>query len=213
VQESGQSPASLTDEEILTRLQAGDWELFAELIRRYETPLFQYLWRKLGDYELAEDVFQVTFTQVFAKIQYYEPGRPAKPWIYQIATHLAVDAHRARLRRQGYPCPSHHDYLAEEHSQAIWENFPESGAGPAEQLEHAELRQAIRKAVHELPRALQEVIHLAYFDGLKYQEIADILEIPLGTVKSRLHTAISKLAEVWQEMMNRSHRDSPTGNA
>ena len=206
----GESPAHLTDEELLTRLQKGEWHLFAILVRRYESALFHYLWRKLGDYELAEDVFQTTFTQVFAKIRQYEPGRPAKPWLYRIATHQAIDAHRARLRRQPHQALSALAPLPDAASMSLWENLPGSEAEPVKQLETAELQQAIRRAVQELPQPFQEVIQLAYFEGLKYQEIAEVLAIPLGTVKSRLHKAMSKLAEAWQEIAARSDPDSPT---
>src|SRR5947208_2170310 len=88
-----------TDERLLEQLRAGNREVFGPLVRRYERELFGYLRRYLGDDDLADDVFQNTFLQVFLKIAQYEPGRPARPWIYAIATNQAIDALRRRGRR------------------------------------------------------------------------------------------------------------------
>lgn len=88
-----------TDEQLLARLRVGDREVFGPLVRRYERELFGYLRRYVGDDDLADDVFQNTFVQVFVKIAQYEPGRPARPWIYAIATNQAIDALRRRNRR------------------------------------------------------------------------------------------------------------------
>ena len=88
---------SCSDEELLSRLQGGERDVFGTLVRRFQRELYGYLRRYLGDASLADDVFQLTFLQVFQKIGQYEIGRPAKPWIYTIATHQAIDA----LRRAG----------------------------------------------------------------------------------------------------------------
>src|SRR5438132_9613746 len=92
-----QSPE--TDEALLARLRAGERDVFGTLVRRYERELFGYLRRYLADDDLADDVFQNTFLQVYLKIQQYEPGRPARPWLYAIATNQAIDALRRRNRR------------------------------------------------------------------------------------------------------------------
>ena len=89
--------ADYSDEELLARLKAGERDVFASLTRRYERELYGYLRRYLGDAELAEDVFQTTFLQIFLKISQYDAGRPARPWIYTIAAHQAIDA----IRRAG----------------------------------------------------------------------------------------------------------------
>src|SRR5262249_58715694 len=87
------------DETLLAGLRAGEREVFGSLVRRYERELFGYLRRYLGDDDLADDVFQNTFVQVFLKIRQYEPGRPARPWLYAIATNQAIAALRRRNRR------------------------------------------------------------------------------------------------------------------
>src|SRR5437879_5984459 len=83
--------------ELLTSFQQGPHEAFGALVRRYEGELYGDLRRYLGDRDLADDVFQNTFLQVYTKINQYEPGRPVRPWLYAIATNQAIDA----LRRQG----------------------------------------------------------------------------------------------------------------
>ena len=86
------------DDILLARLRDGDREVFGLIVRRYERELFGYLRRYVGDEDLADDVFQNTFVQVFLKIGQYEPGRPARPWLYAIATNQAIDALRRRMR-------------------------------------------------------------------------------------------------------------------
>src|SRR3954454_16355222 len=92
-------PLPEPDEDLLTRLRNGQRDVFVPLVRNYERYLFGYLRRYLGDDDLADDVFQNTFVQVFLKIVQYEPGRPAKPWLYAIATNQAIDALRRKNRR------------------------------------------------------------------------------------------------------------------
>ncbi len=182
--------AGPTDEELLAGIQAGRHDLFGVLVRRYERELYGYLRRYVGHDDLAADVFQNTFVAVFTKVGQYQPGRPARPWLYTIATHQAIDALRRRNRRA--------DRRGGDPADATpLDALPGSAAGPVEEAEAAELRTRMRAAVDELPELLRQVIILAYFQGLRYQEIADALDIPLGTVKSRLHAAMARLGEVW----------------
>lgn len=189
-----------SDEALLSRLRAGDRDALAPLVRRYERELFGYLRRYVGDADLAADVFQNTFVQVFVKIAQYEPGRPARPWLYTIATHQAIDALRRRGRRVDAKADTGADDPgADGRVRSLSEILPDPSAGPAEQAEGAETREQVRVAVDRLPEGLRQVVILAYFQGLRYQEIADALDIPLGTVKSRLHAAMHRLADEWPE--------------
>lgn len=189
----------LTDEDLLARLRSGESDLFKELVRRYERELYGYLHRYLGDPELAADVFQNTFVQVFVKIEQYQPGRPARPWLYAIATNQAIDALRRRNRRvdsRADPLLAGDD--GDDSARPLFEVLRDRDPGPVENAEAAEVRQLVRDSVDRLPPLLRQVVILAYFQGLRYQEIADALDIPLGTVKSRLHAALAKLAESWE---------------
>ncbi len=191
--------AAPPDEELLARVRAGDREWFGPLVRRYERELYGYLRRYVGDADLAEDVFQNTFTQVFVKIDQYEPGRPARPWIYAIATNQAIDAMRKRARRSDAAADPTGGDPADADPKPLAELAAAPGPSPHEQADRAEEAGRVRAAVDRLPDLLRQVLLLAYFQGLPYRDVADALGIPVGTVKSRLHAALVKFQEVWAE--------------
>lgn len=185
------------DEELLDRLRQGQRDVFGALVRRYERELYGYLRRYLGDDDLADDVFQNTFVQVFLKIGQYEPGRPARPWLYAIATNQAIDALRRRNRRIDQRTETASVTDEDGEPRPLFEVLVARDAAPPDQADHAETRERVRAAVDRLPDLLRQVILLAYFQGLKYSDVAAALDIPVGTVKSRLHAAVAKLAEIW----------------
>jgi RNA polymerase sigma-70 factor (ECF subfamily) len=187
-----------SDEQLLARLRAGECELFGTLVRRYERELFGYLRRYLGDDDLADDVFQNTFVQVYRKIKQYEPGRPARPWLYAIATNQAIDALRRRNRRADQRADAVTAPDEEGQARPLFELLPASGDAPPDAADRTEQRELVRAAVERLPDLLRQVVLLAYFQGLKYRDVADALDIPVGTVKSRLHAALAKLTEDWK---------------
>ena len=189
----------LPDEDLLARLRAGRWEWFGPLVRRYERELYGYLRRYLGDDDLAADVFQNTWVAVFRKIQQYEPGRAGRPWLYAVATNQAIDALRRRGRRGDMnPLVAGPDAGADA-GRPLTDLLPAADPGPADAAEGAETRARVRAAVDQLPDLLRQVVVLVYFQGLKYQDVADALGVPLGTVKSRLHAALAKLGENWDD--------------
>jgi RNA polymerase sigma-70 factor (ECF subfamily) len=189
---TGSEPAS--DEELLLALQGGRRDVFGTLIRRYERELYSYLWRYLGDAELAADVFQNTCVAIFRKIRHYDTSRSAKPWIYTIATNQAIDASRQRARRRDQVLSQDH---TDDGSPSFFEAIPQAGPGPNDQVVLTEQQQRIREALTDLNESQRQVIVLTYFQGLKYQEAAEVLGVPLGTVKSRLNAAMTRLTEVW----------------
>ena len=189
-----------TDEELLGRYRdTGQTEAFDELVRRYAGELHRYLARYLGDPTLADDVLQNTFLQVHAKCRrLYQDGRPARPWLYAIATHQAVDA----LRRAGRQAAVSLDQRAgageETEAGAIVDLLIGEEPGPLDELVEAERQRWVRDSVALLPEVLRQTLILAYYQGLKYHEIAEVLGVPLGTVKSRLHGAIARLRAMAQ---------------
>jgi RNA polymerase sigma-70 factor (ECF subfamily) len=193
-------PDTLTacsDEDLLGRYCRGQTEAFGVLVRRYERELYGYLRRYLGDGSLAEDVFQNTFLQLYLKSGQYEAGRPVRPWLYTIATHQAIDALRRNGRHQAVSLEQREGGDGE--LGGLLEMLESRGPGPMEQAAGKERRERVRASVDRLPEFLRQVLILAYYQGLKYREIADILDIPVGTVKSRLHAALVKLQEVWSQ--------------
>ena len=185
-----------TDEELLLEYRAsGDSEAFEELVHRYEKELFGYLRRYLGNAEAAEDVFQQTFLQVHLKCEQFEPGRPVRPWLYTVATNQAIDFQRRNRRHRMVSLDRQLGGNANRETGAWVEMIESQELGPDEDAELHEMRNRVRCAVDSLPEQVRQVVMLVYFQGLKYREAADVLDIPVGTVKSRLHAAIGKLHE------------------
>ncbi|HZY88886.1 MAG TPA: sigma-70 family RNA polymerase sigma factor [Gemmataceae bacterium] len=191
--------SACSDEDLLVRFCRGETEAFGALVRRYERELYGYLRRYVGDGSLAEDVFQNTFLQLYLKSGQYEAGRPVRPWLYTIATHQAIDALRRNSRHQAVSLEQRREEASDGELRSLLETLEGRGPGPLELASEAERRERVRASVDRLPDFLRQVLLLAYYQGLKYREIADILDIPVGTVKSRLHAALVKLQEAWAE--------------
>ena len=187
--------ASWSDEALLLEYRSvGDRRAFDELVHRYERELYNYLRRYLGDAEMAEDAFQGTFLQVHLKCDRFEPGRRVRPWLYTVATNQAIDAQRRDRRHRMVSLDRRCVGKGEDDGAgSLVELLDGEYASPAEQLESAEQAREVRRAVEQLPESLREVLLLVYYQGLKYREAADVLSIPVGTVKSRLHAAIRRL--------------------
>jgi RNA polymerase sigma-70 factor (ECF subfamily) len=189
--------ADCSDEELLALFRQGTHEAFGVLVRRYEGVLYGYLRRYLGDSDLADDVFQNTFLQLYTKIHQFEAGRPVRPWLYAIATNQAIDALRRQNRHQSIRLHAEAEDAKDAETPELLTLLESREPGPLEHLQGEERKQLIRASVEKLPDFLKQVVLLAYYQGLKYKDIADILSIPVGTVKSRLHTALGKLQEAW----------------
>lgn len=190
--------SEMTDEALLMAYrESGSRPAFAELVHRYERELFSYLRRYLADQVLAEDAFQATFLQVHLKCDQFEEGRKLKPWLYTIATNQAIDAQRRNKRHRLVSLDRRNLGEDETDVGSLVELLVSKETNPTAQLEANERRDWIRQAVGELPPTLLSAVTLIYYQGLKYREAADILDVPVGTVKSRLHAAILKLNEAW----------------
>jgi len=197
--EGGQADG-VSDEELFRLCRsAGDGRAFESLVQRYEGELFNYLRRYLGNAEMAEDVFQATFLQVHLKQDQFEEGRRFRPWLYTIATHQAIDAQR-RNKRHRMVSLDHR--TGDDDIGTLVDMLAADGQTAAEQLQAEEARDWVRSAVEELPEPLRAALLLVYHQGMKYREAADVLGIPVGTVKSRLHSALLKLNESWSRSGN-----------
>jgi RNA polymerase sigma-70 factor (ECF subfamily) len=203
--DSAEDLSQLSDEELMRRYrEEGRAIVFNELVHRYERELYRYLARYLGDATAAEDVFQNTFLQVHLKRGLFENGRPFRPWLYAIATHQAVDALRKAAR---HPTVSLDQRVSAARNDADAANLIDllisQEGGPLADLQESERQEWVRESIARLPDVLRQTLILAYHQDLKYREIAEILKIPVGTVKSRLHAALEKLAQ----MARTSRRD------
>ncbi len=190
----------MSDEELLLAYrQRADRRAFDELVHRYERELFSYLRRYLGDAEMAEDAFQATFLQVHLKCDQFEEGRKFRPWLYTIATNQAIDAQRRNKRHRSVSLDRNTRHENGDDIGSLMDLLESREPTPDVRAESGQQREWVRGAVEDLPDTLRAAVHLVYYQGLKYREAADILEIPVGTVKSRLHAAILKLNEAWVE--------------
>jgi RNA polymerase sigma-70 factor, ECF subfamily len=200
--------SKLSDEELLLRYRdQANHDAFRELLHRYERELFSYLCRYLRDESLAEEVFQTTFLRVHEKARLFEKGRAFRPWLYSIATHQAIDA----LRRAGHRHATSLDTLhgdVDMDGTTLLDMLEDRDGSPVALLEEHERSAWTRQAVDDLPQHLREVVLLIYFQGLKFREAAEILGIPLGTAKSRMHEALVRLNAAWR----RNHRAFETNH-
>jgi len=195
-----------SDEDLLLGYrESEDRDLFSQLVRRYERELYSYLRRYLADAELAEDAFQATFLQVHLKRGFFEEGRKFRPWLYTIATNQAIDAQRRNRRHRMVSLDRQSGGEGDELGK-LMDLLISSDQSPLAQADEHERRSWIQDAVEQLPEPLRVAVQLVYYQGLKYREAADALEIPVGTVKSRMHAALLKLTELWQA----AHPDSHT---
>jgi RNA polymerase sigma-70 factor (ECF subfamily) len=175
-----------------------DPDLFAELVHRYERELYSYLRRYLGDAEMADDAFQAAFLQVHLKCEQFEAGRAVRPWLYTIATNQAIDLQR-RTKRHRMVSLDRSTTSDGEDVGKLLDLLTSKEPGPTVQIAADERREWLHRAVEELPQPLADVVNLVYFQNLKYREAADSLNIPVGTVKSRMHSAVARLNEAWNQ--------------
>jgi len=168
-------------------------ELFEELVQRYERSLFTYLCRYIGNAEDAEEVFQSAFMKVHLKIEQFEEGRKFRPWLYRIATNIAIDRMR---RRQNVPKISNEsDFESnEEDSFCFTQILADNEPLPFDSADTKEQMIRLHHAIAELPEQLRSVLNVVYFQGFSYRDAAEALEIPFGTVKTRLSNAFRKLS-------------------
>ena len=191
--------AGKTDEQLLAEYcQNSAQPVFAELIKRYERELYNYLRRFLNNAALAEDAFQATFLQVHLKCQMFEEGRKFRPWLYTVATNQAIDIQRRNKRHQLVSLDRPHRSQNAEVGSLL-DLLGSREENPSEGMDRRERLEWVRQAVKALPDQLQAAVGMVYFRGMKYREAAVELAVPVGTVKSRLHAAVSRLSEAWDE--------------
>jgi RNA polymerase sigma-70 factor (ECF subfamily) len=176
-----------SDESKLAMLaRNGDRKAFAEIVMRYQKKIMKLGFRMLNQRQEAEDVAQETFLKVFNNLQRYDVKQKFSTWIYRIATNLCID--RLRRRKEQISLDgSHSPQTGEYDNQELQAKITNKWQNPENQLILAELQDHVQKAVQELPDKYRLAIVLRYMQELSLQEISDILEIPVATVKTRIH--------------------------
>ncbi len=187
----------LTDGELLTRYTEGEEAAFREIVNRYKNGLYAFLSMFLNRRELVEDVFQETFLQLFNSRESFDTNRPLRPWLFTIAANKAKDALRKWQRKNAIPIGTMTD--SEDLSfDDMLNSVTSDSTMPYEQLQRDETAVRVRRIIADMPENLREILVFAYFNRFSYKQMAEILSIPIGTVKSRLHTAVSRFAKEWK---------------
>ncbi len=189
------SPAP-SDAELIDRHLSGDSSAFEMLVRRYWRELYGFLVRFAGDANMAEDILQETFYQLHASAGAFDTTRRLKPWLFTIAANKARDMLRKRSRRSAAPLDAAVGPQGDQQTSYA-DIMPADVPAPHEVLSNIETRQAVKTIVGEMPEHLKTVLLLCYFHDFSYKEIAKMREIPIGTVKSRLHAAVKNFADRW----------------
>lgn len=177
--------SDVTDGELISRVGSGDRNAFEALYRRYARPVFGLALRRLGDRGRAEDAVQETFASVWRAAGSYRPERgPGAPWLYAVARNAIVDNGRARREP---PVESVEEKAGDE--------------TPADRAEAGWIAWRVHRSLAELPENERVVIELAYWRGRSQSEIAELLGIPLGTVKTRTRTGLARLADMLGDVL------------
>ena len=191
------------DSELLKQYQLGNAAAFKKIVTRYKNPLYAFLRRFLNRHDLVEDVFQETFLQLYTSRETFDVSRPLQPWLFTIAANKAKDALRKQQRTSmdlGAITDS-----PEASIDDVVNIITSYKTTPDEEVSKNETAQRIRKIIANMPENLRAILILAYFEQFSYKQMADILSIPIGTVKSRLHTAVVYFTKKWKAA-NRSDK-------
>ncbi len=179
-------PTSLM--ELLRRIQANDEDALIELHAQYANLVFSVALRVLNDQMAAEEVTQDTFLRLWDKSHTYDPQKGQfVVWLLTITRRLAIDTLRQRTRQEPRT-----DMLFIDENPQLWENLLSTGS--------SELRRTLLFVLKDLPPDQSSVLNLAYFQGMSHSDIAAYLQLPLGTVKTRIRQGMQKLRAAWLEV-------------
>lgn len=177
----------MTDEELMARCRSGDADAFTALYERHRDRAMRHATGMLGDSNASGDVVQEAFLYVFRKAPSWEPRARFTTLLYKVVSSLCVSA--LRRRRRDSAAPVHEESAAD------------PGQGPAARASGNELAGKVREALADMPEAYREVLALRFFEDLPYEDIAEMLDVPVGTVKSRIHNGLELLRGFFQRKM------------
>jgi RNA polymerase sigma factor (sigma-70 family) len=176
----------LSDEELMLQVRNGIGEMLGVLFDRYQVPLFNFYCKLTGNRTASEDLVQEVFFRILKYRQSYRPGTSFRPWVYRIARNARTD------------------YSRRQHPEVSWEQEMEPAIMPADSVQSRQQAELLQRALMHLPEEKKEVLILSRFQGLKYEEIAELLGCEVGTVKTRVHRALQDLREIFQEFERHS---------
>jgi RNA polymerase sigma-70 factor (ECF subfamily) len=183
-----------TDETLLEMYLAGDRASFETLVHRHSRELFQFVLRFTKNSVAAEDVVQETFLQVHTSAASFDISRRFKPWLFTIGANKARDYLRSRSRKREVPIDAHVGGESGQ-GQRFVELIADDSPFPQDRMNDEERRELVQSIVDDMSPKLWEVLVLAYYHRFPYKDIAETIDVPVGTVKSRLHAAVAQFAE------------------
>jgi RNA polymerase sigma-70 factor (ECF subfamily) len=188
----------ISDEQAMWRVQQADDEVaFAQLVRRWQTPIQRLCERMTGDAHHAEDIAQEAFMRVFARRREYEASGKFSTWLWRIALNLCYDELRSRQRRE----KTFFDEKGGEPVTAL-EAFMVTDTAPDKLLAEQERAGLVQRALDELPEIYRAVLVLRHYENLKFREIAEVLGVPEGTVKSRMAEALAQFGRLLEPKLD-----------
>jgi len=193
------NPGGTDERALIARALAGDDDAFAALVRTHQVTVYNIAYRMVGQRETAQDLAQETFLRAFKALVTFDPNRPFGPWLYRIATNLSINwVKRARLPTVSLDAPHPADG-----DDAAPLAVPDTLAEPATRFDQVEMQTQLRRAILSLPPDYRVVIELRHFQEMSYGEMAEALNAPIGTVKTRLYRARrllrDQLSKVWDQ--------------
>jgi len=191
--------AHTDEQDLLRRYVAGDKDAFEEIVTRYKDPLYAFLRRFLNQQQLVEEAFQETFLQLYRSRHSFERDKPLRPWLFTIAANKARDVLRKQKREETVSISTMAE-PTESNIDDVVNTLTSYEITPYDEAEKAERAEKVRQIIANMPENLREILILAYFEQFSYKQMADILSIPIGTVKSRLHTAIVFFTKKWKSI-------------
>ncbi len=186
-----------SDSELLEYYRKGEEGAFREIINRYKNPLYSFLRRFVSQQDIIEDVFQETFLQLYTSRDSFDAERPLRPWLFTIAANKAKDALR-KIQRQSTTSMGAMADASDVSIEQVVNILASYDTTPDDEVTSNETAARVRQVIADMPDNLREILLLAYFEQFSYKHMSDILSIPIGTVKSRLHTAVSYFMKKWK---------------
>lgn len=194
------------EQSLVLELKSGSEAAFASLIAQYSRPVYSLIARSLRDPADAADVTQEVFVKVFRNIHSFQGGASLRTWIYRIAIHEASNQRRwwSRHKRQELTLDDTQEN-ADGETFSLGDVLPAGGASPFDNVANAQVRARVEAALHQIPEIFRTAVVLREIEGFAYEEIAEILQTNVGTVKSRLMRGRAALREALKPQMGNSH--------
>lgn len=184
----------MTDQQLIDRFRQGDVQAFNVLVWRWQRPIYNFVLRFLGNEEDARDVTQKTFLRAFQNLKRLKNTGRFRSWLYQIAINLCRDEHKRKRRSNSLEWMQENGQLAKSHVEER-----SSAEDPERDIQENEVQALLRKALLCIPEEQRMVVIMKELLGYKFTEIADILDIPVNTAKSRMYYGLNALRKVFAQ--------------